>query len=210
MDYEQDDAELSALEYARMTGLSIAYDSVQPHIDIQTLLLDKAGNQEPWILLNTVTVNDIDKLTKERLAISKDAALLLRAMHELQLAPSISQEVRIRDMKQELPLLSTDEELDMLEFGHRVVPDFRNLMIPTEMINVDDDEGFEWPMKYHAYPSECDRQISAVKLAISRDGLLVLQEAVSDPYVPEDCTAIEVDDLKYQPVCGSYPAKGDH
>jgi hypothetical protein len=91
-------------------------------------------------------------------------------------------------LKQELPVLQTDAELDLLHFGTRVEPDFRDLRtrLPSEDLDDENDQGFGWPAKYSTYPAQCDAKVKSEKLAMTRDALAFLQDAVKDDYSAQD------------------------
>ncbi|KAH7395083.1 hypothetical protein DE146DRAFT_615958 [Phaeosphaeria sp. MPI-PUGE-AT-0046c] len=200
---DHEDEDWTALDYARHHELTIKYDS--GHVSYGDLPVP-ADNQDDWSPGDLSDVNIADKvstLTRERLIVSKDAAMLLRAMHELQHAPSSAEGAEDRykwmlSLKQELPLLKTDHELDLISFGKPALPVLGDLKIPSEILNEDNDEGFDWPAKYLAYPEQCDKQIKAEKLAVSRDVLLHLQEALADRFSAEDSKELVEQSLQYK------------
>jgi hypothetical protein len=205
MELELNDEKLSALDYARFHRLCRPYDSetLQTH-DILAESNDTfdfdLNNPSDEFITTTASV-----LIKERLVASKDAVLLLKSVHDLQQATL--DEVQITDrrqwmlsLKQELPILRTDNELDLLNFGSVVMPSFSNLKIPFELVDQESDEGFEWPVKYLKYPAQCVGQLKVEKLVVSREVLIRLQDAVSDPYSLIDHEKITEDFLNYKPV----------
>lgn len=133
------------------------------------------------------------ELTKQKLTVTKDVVSLLKDVLALRNSPNddplaTGGRQRIPDMKQELPVLQTDAELDMLNFGTRFEPDFRELRtrLPSEDVDEETDEGFGWPTKYFAYPAQCDAKIRSEKLSVTREVLTFLQNAVKDEYTAED------------------------
>lgn len=204
MELEVEEDELSPLEYARHHGLCKAYESEKLDLANVHSLADDTFDQDLWGLSDESVTNALRGLTKERLAVNKDAVLLLKAIHELRDGP---QNLLTADgrkgklgLKLELPLLRTDDELDLLSFGNATVPDLRNLNIPSEILRDEKDEGFEWPAKYFAYPTQCDELVKGEKLAVSREVLVHLQDALRDPYNPEDYEMIMVQSYGYKPV----------
>ncbi|KAH6215596.1 hypothetical protein HBI42_134640 [Parastagonospora nodorum] len=148
--------------------------------------------------------NTVTTLIRERLAVNRGGILLLKAVHELQQKPpdeglKPDRYQQIQSFKQELPVLRTDHELDLLHFGSSAVPDFKDLRIPFESIDQEDGEGFEWPTKYIAYPIQWERKIKAEKLAVSKDVLLHLQDAITDTYTDDDYENIKEESLRYKP-----------
>tara|TARA_R110002003_G_scaffold96_4_gene7385 strand:- start:18080 stop:18832 length:753 start_codon:yes stop_codon:yes gene_type:complete len=210
MDLDQDDDELSALQFARHYGLCTPYDKDPPTIgNLSAPYIDNFDQDLGDPSMASLT-NKISTLIKERLTVSKEAALLLKSILDLLEAPSIESQLTERrkwtqSLRQELPLLRTDNDLDLLNFGNVVMPDFKYLKIPYEVVNEANDEGFKWPARYPAYPVQCDAQIKAEKLAVSKDVLFYLQDAIRDPYGSEDfedCEKLNADSMNYKLVSG--------
>lgn len=200
--------EPTVLEYARFHGLcsdftqelSECYSSVS--ISDETFDLDLHDPNDTPALTNPT-----DELTKERLAVSKEAAMLLKSVHSLAAAPHdilliANERRRIIVFKQEIPILRTDNELDLLGFGSVVEPNFTDLKIPLEPINDENDEGLEWPSRYSSFPTQCTERAKSEKLGVSRETLLYLQDAIRDTHSPEDSEIIKQDALLYRKVSG--------
>lgn len=192
----EDEEEPSVLEYAREQGICIDYTSELPRLIVNFLSLKSAIDHDPRDLFDNDLTNAVAAatkiVTKQRLTVTKDVALLLKSILTPWEPPKddtlISDErQRILNMKQELPVLQTDAELDQLDFGTRVEPNLRDLRtrLPSEDLDNENDEGFEWPAKYFAYPARCDAMIKDEKFAVTKDVLTVLQRAVRDEFMPE-------------------------
>ncbi|KAG9194587.1 hypothetical protein G6011_04622 [Alternaria panax] len=190
--------EPSTLELARTQGACVDYET---ELLINGKLQVPANDDYDQHLhdpSDAAIATSVSTLIKERLTVNKEATILLKAVHslrEVHATESLATDSRawIRDLKQELPVLQSDYELDMLNFGNLAVPDFKDLQIPPETTVEQNDEGFEWPAKYFAYPAQCDAQVKAEKLAVKRDILVCLQEAIRDTYVPGDGEKIEAE-----------------
>jgi hypothetical protein len=203
---EPDSPEENVLEYARQQGICIDYTTEQLRVGDLNAPSDDDFYRDLWDPSDASVTNAISGLTKERLVVNRDAALFLRDAHSLQETPATDPLATDRrkwmvSLKQELPVLKSDYELDLLNFGNAAMPDFENLQIPSEIINEQNDEGFEWPTKYFAYPAQYDAQVKAEKLAVSRDVLVHLQNAIRDTYIPGDAERIISEDMRYKPVC---------
>jgi len=149
----------------------------------------------------------VASITKERLTVNRDAVLLLKTIYTYQEEPSSSRfQTDDRNctlnLKHELPVLQSDHDVDLLNFGSVVPPDLRNLKIPSELVNEQNDESFEWPAIYLTYLVQCDAQVKTEKLAVSRITLLHLQEAIRDAYVPEGSEVLEAEDKIFNRVIG--------
>ncbi|KAI4623013.1 uncharacterized protein J4E87_006106 [Alternaria ethzedia] len=200
LDLGLDTSEPSVLEWARAQGVCVNYETELLHIrHLQSPSddeFDRHLHEPSDATIDTV----VSGLVKEKLTVNKNTALLLKAAHALQdelasdLTVTNSRTWR-RDLRQELPVLRSDHELDLLNFGGTVVPDFKNLQIPSEITVEENDEGFGWPTRYLDYPAQCDAQVKVEKLAISREVLVYLQDTIRDAYVPEDGQRLEAESL---------------
>jgi hypothetical protein len=203
MELDQDDDELSALQFARHYGLCTPYDKEPPTIsNLPAPYIDDFDQDLRDPSIASIT-NKVSTLIKERLTVSKEAALFLKAVLDELGAPSIESQPTERrkwmlSLRQELPLLRTENDLDLLHFGNVVMPDFKHLKIPYEVVDEANDEGFKWPARYQAYPVQCDAQIKAEKLAVSKDVLFYLQDAIRDSYGPEDFEKLVADSMNYK------------
>ena len=126
--------------------------------------------------------NIADALTKEPLTVSKQAAILLKSTHPSVYIPSelppIPDDHRCtRRLKQEIPILRTDNELDMLGFGSAMQIDTNNPRIPLEFIDDESDSGLDWPPNSHALPEQWNARVRQEKLGVPRDILLYIQDA---------------------------------
>ncbi|KAF1839428.1 hypothetical protein BDW02DRAFT_539597 [Decorospora gaudefroyi] len=193
--------EPSVVEYARAQGICVNYTVEQLLVgDIDAIASD-AFDRDLLDPSDAAITNATSELTKERLAVNRDTALFLKAVHSLQEVPEADKTTKNRrewmlSLKQELPLLKTDHELDLLNFGNPAMSDLKNLHIPSETVVEENDEGLEWPAKYLAYPAQLDAQIKAEKLAVSREVLVQLQNAIRDAYTPQDSEIIKAETLR--------------
>jgi hypothetical protein len=205
MAQDLDEDEWSVLEYARYHRLCKQYDSEMEHY---CNLPAPVHDNYDWYLEDSSdgsVANNVNALMKEPLAVSKEVAMLLRTTFHLREAPSdqpLAQDRHqwMRNLRQELPILQTDSELDLFRFGNAAIPDFGALNIPFEITHTERDEGLDWPTKYLTYPAECEQQTRSEKLAISREVLLFLRDTVTDLYTAEDSVKISEESLRYRKV----------
>ncbi|KAF2188133.1 hypothetical protein K469DRAFT_566946 [Zopfia rhizophila CBS 207.26] len=200
MDLE--DEETSVLEYARFHELCRDYTLDSPPLNSLTVPFTDDIESDLEDLTGHLCPNSPTELMKERLTMTKDAALLLRSIHSMQEpfdqgAQLTTDRLRTRRLKQEVPLLRSDNELDLQLFGSISIPDFKGLKIPFETASTEKDEGFEWPSKYHQYPKRYEAQTKAEKLAVAKEVLQFLQHAVKDSYTQEDSESVKTDSLQY-------------
>jgi hypothetical protein len=190
----------SILEWARAQRACVDYETELPYTG--NFLVPSNDDFDRYLHdpSDATILSAVSALIKERLAVDKDAALLLRVAYSpeevLTIDPSATDSrMWIRDLKQELPVLQSDHQLDLLSFGNLAVPDFKTLRIPSEVTVEQNDEGFGWPTKYLSYPAQCDAQFKTEKLAVTREVLVHLQEAIRDAYIPEDGEKIEAEGM---------------
>jgi hypothetical protein len=197
--------ELSVLEYAREQGICVDYTTELPrYIEICLSLKDTVdlGLQDPFEHDLANAARATCELTNERLSLNKEAALILRSILTLRDRPDddlLTADARqTRDLKQELPILQTDAELDMLQFGRKIEPDLRvvKARLPSEDLDEENDEGFGWPTKYATYPAQCDARIRSERLGITKDALTFLQNAVTDHFSAQDEEELMAEEMK--------------
>ena len=175
------DIDPSIIEYARFHGL--VQDHRQPD-PMQALASLRPQFFEETIDLSRLDLEDI-KIPEERLAVDTEVASLLSSVLSLaKEVPSYSDEDvgiyvhRAKKLKQELPLLSSDHELDLLNFVPRIVPNLEDEFLPLENLDEEADEGLTWPSKYYELPEIYDRKSRSEKFEISSDAMLALQESL--------------------------------
>lgn len=201
--------ELSVLEYAREQDICVDYTTELPRLLDICLSVKDTLDQDPCDFFedectNTMTAAQTtaaQELTKERLALNKEAAFLLRTVVTLREPPRddpLTADARqTRDLKLDLPVLQTDAELDLLHFGTRIEPNFKSLRtrLPSEDLDEENDEGFGWPTRYSAFPAQCDAKVKSEKLVMTRDALAFLQNAVKDDFSPQDEEVLMVEEM---------------
>jgi hypothetical protein len=196
-----EDEEPSVLEYAREQGICSDYTKeLAQHSDFNIgLLLGSAFDQD----LRDPFDDDFANAPAAATELTKHVALLLKSILSLRDVPvedplTVDGRQRVLDLKQELPVLQTDAELDMLSFGMKLEPDVKDLRtrLPSEDLDEENDEGIGWPTKYFAYPAQCDAKIKSERLTVKRDVLSFLQSAMRDGYTLEDGEKIVAEELK--------------
>lgn len=197
--------EPSIIDYARFHGL------IQNHLlppPLQGLNspenLDSFLDDPPGLFHIDLTQV---KVPEERLALDAGAASLLSSIAEsVKHSPSHSDQDlgidrhRVARMKHELPLLRSDHEIDLSQFTSPIVPDLENEFLPLETLDVEEDEGIEWPPSYYALPDEYERKSKSEKIAVSEDDLLYLQQTLKLHLEDVEYGAFEVDDSTYKRV----------
>ena len=198
-------AEPPIIDYARFYGL--AQDHLEPP-PLQGLTLpENLGSflQDPPELFHIDLTNV--KVPEERLALDAGAASFLLSIAEsAKHLPSHSDQDlgidrhRVRRMKLELPLIRSDHEFDVLRFVSPIIPDLDNEFLPLETLDVEEDEGFEWPSRYYALPDEYAKKSRSENLEVSKDDCSYLQQTLNLHLEGIEHGAFEVDDLAYKRV----------
>lgn len=208
LDLELDviDREPTVLEYARFHGLCSDYtkelslsEGIAPISD-ETFDLDFQDYEHDPKFTDLAV-----QLTKERLTVSKEAAMLLKSVTSLQEDPPafyIPEGMkRIRGLKQELPILQTDNELDMLKFGSGVEePSLAEMNIPLEPLDEEDGEDMEWLVKYTPFPEQCNERLQNEKFEVSKDTLVYLQSLIKTIHLSEDPYSVDEEIVKHRKV----------
>lgn len=174
--------EIDMLEYARFHGLARNYLVMNPLVNLGQVD-DCLGPDED--LAGIPPINEFSGHPRvEKLAFSKDALLLLEsATKTAQGVETISHDFvfdthRIRSMKQEVPEIRTDHELDMMDFGRPFMPDLQNNYMPMILIDEEADEGLTWPFRYKTLPTEFTKKSESESLAVSSDALVFLRDTL--------------------------------
>ncbi|KAF2649237.1 hypothetical protein K491DRAFT_735318 [Lophiostoma macrostomum CBS 122681] len=201
--FETPDPVVEVLEYARLHGLCRDYLTDQLSFHDIVAPSDQELEADLDDLMHISITDPDSKLTKERLAVNKDAALLLKAIHSLQqqhdvVGSTIPPRTRSSLLKQEVPLLRSDHELDVHAFGDTKIPSLNTVKIPLETIDNENDEGLEWPSSYQKFTSLCDRELKHEKISIPKDVLVYLQDAVRNTWSRQDSEDVIAAGLGYQ------------
>ena len=200
----------SILDYARFYGL--ISDHLEPHPLRRIAARDTSHSLElddddGLLPLNFPACG----LSQERLTVDAGAAVMLSSIAALaKVPPGRDNEVinthRIKDLKLELPLLRSDHEVDMLNFGHQVLPDLEHEFLPLEAVNEEADEGLTWPSTCYQLPEKFANKSTSEKLCVSSNALAYLQETLN--FHLDDHDGFEYDDQAYRKVHTKY--KGWH
>ena len=198
--------EPTIIEYARFHGL-VRDHRASPPLERLALSEDLGSSlDDPPELFHI----DLAKaqLPQERWVVDAGAASLLSSIvvESAQDPPLYSDEElgidrhRVRRMKKELPLLRSDHELDVLRFRSPIVPDLEKEFLPLETVDVEEDEGLEWPSSYYALPDEFTKKFSSEKIEASQDGCLYLQQTLKYDFEGLEHGTFEYNDSPYKKV----------
>lgn len=200
-----EEVEPSILEYARFYGIALDHLKGNPLHELP------APENILALLEDPPNVFQIDgtsgALQLERLAVGTETAVLLSSIQELgQQRRRFDEDVdldvhRFQKIKQELPILLTDHELDLQSFAPRVVPDLENEHLPLETLDEEADEGLEWPSMYYELPHKFFSEAKAERLDTSKEGLLYLQEVLRSLPNNGGNVLLEHDEQLYERVC---------
>lgn len=183
-------AEPSILEYARFHGVAsstlpssdlLAYISPDTLESLESTLQDPSTGDFETKLSTAAT--HVKSKEKERLEIERDGAVFLSSIikpttQQPLLHPASTSRHRVKNMKIDPPILQSDHELDMRAFSHgvSVIPlDPSKLDLPLEQLEVENDEGIEWPRYYMDFPAQVWEMVRAEKLDCTREVLLFIQ-----------------------------------
>lgn len=196
---EEQDEDISALEYARLNGLA------------RNHLIDSS----PTAILNALREIGNDGLTDdsnleqlkfppnynmhERLTVSKDGARLLAwAMHpELDkmadyIVPSMLGTSYLKHIRLELPLLSSDHEADVKKFANRETfePHLKEVRLPLEVLDIEKNEGLTFSSILWNLGAKTLEELKKEKISVTRESVEYIQGTTRS-----DWTDIEENEL---------------
>ncbi|KAL9625164.1 MAG: hypothetical protein Q9160_000565 [Pyrenula sp. 1 TL-2023] len=197
--------EPTLLDYARFHGLAIPLTNFDPLSEFlaahppQISLDDPPGCQPTSTLLNPALVQS---LTREKIVVNRNVAeLIARCIKPPKHPPwSLFDDYRrIRDLKVELPLLSTDPELDVEQFLSQAKSPVPNLGgLQPIVVDEENDEGLSWPRKYFDAGDHLNKIVKKEKLDTTREALAGLRRLLERPVDPEIERHVIKDDLHYR------------
>lgn len=178
----EEPVEPSVLEYARFYGLTRDYLASNP---LESDCFPEipgdisVGFEDSKELLQLKP--PLPYVVQEKLLADKNAALLLGSLRrpppkEAEHTSYLPDRKRWKRLKTELPILRTENELDMRDFTAPVVPDLAKLNIPFERVDEEKGEGLTWPSVLRQFPKQFHEDARREKLAVPKEALLYLQD----------------------------------
>lgn len=194
----------SLLEYARFHGLAVDHAAVDLFKPLSQSCFHFLTTVEDSPNLPSLTLQKPVDVT-EKIQASKETAQLLSSVLREPSKPSLDALLpnvhRVRDLKQELPLLKTDHNYHVSSFKKRAtVPSLFKYQIPHVEIDEENDGGLTWPVAYHRCNEQLVRKLDSEKLDSTREVLLFIQNSLRDYSTKSSRNAILDDALKYQKV----------
>jgi hypothetical protein len=181
-----DGEDVSPLEYARACGFcrNFFLDDPIKICESNPLPLVTEHDFEDHSGAISATDLSVDDLIRERLGITMDAVVVLQkvmlADDDYQPLDKLPNAPPKRNMRMELPLVLTDHETDMRNFGRSLEPDYRRLKLPMEHADIENDEALEWSQKHIQLPNMRTKDIENEKLEFPRDFIRYLQDLILD------------------------------
>lgn len=180
-DMDQTSVEPSVQEYARSHALTVDYRSE----DLLRGLPVCEETAENGCKSPSIPEPDgpMSSALQEPLDICLQAIQMLQDVTKQQVNPGIEINEVIPHsraaLRFELPLLSTDNELDLLCFGTCTDPKLSSESIQHIAVKEDHDEGLSWPSYYHSMSDTTLTHIRNDKLEIGTEAVKLLFEAVN-------------------------------
>ena len=183
---EDEEKELSVLDYARLNGIASDHLELPPLSSLLTLSLGIDSNLTDDSYLHQFVFPD--RSLDERLNIGKDAAQLLVWVNTPNTPESIDAimlpMLDSKDFKNvhfELPLLKSDHALDCRSFANR--EDFEiklaDVKLPLEMVDDEKNEGLSFPSSLYSKGDEILDELKQERLAVSRETMEFLSVAIN-------------------------------
>lgn len=206
---DDEEVELSALEYARANALSRDYLKEELGLtDLSQLRSNVDGILTDASKLPQFDLGSPPKL-EERLIVSKDAAFLLQSVirEESQddidnITSSLFNSTRHPARKLELPLLRSDHDTDCRLFASREGIDIKleDVRLPLEMVDDEKNEGFVYPQKFWDIGPELLQKLKSEKLGASKQTLMYLTACMRPIWTEDDATELWDSEVKYKRV----------
>jgi hypothetical protein len=187
-------AEESIVEYARFHGLS--KDPPRgplplSHIESLMHTFEKTALDDSH--LKQIKYQPIPQLG-ERLTIDKGAEILLAGASGVLLDQSTIEKItaaasirpRRQNLKLEIPLLKTDPDADLRAFKKRQNASLKDEKFIYEPLDIENDEGLQWPSRFANLPEETMKACSMEKITVTRDTMVYLQAALKDSWSRDD------------------------
>ncbi|KAH7411171.1 hypothetical protein BKA64DRAFT_375362 [Cadophora sp. MPI-SDFR-AT-0126] len=194
---QEEDDQISPLEYARQNGLSQDYlASNLGFPELKQIQEDLAGYVDIETNLPSFDFGGEVKV-EERLSCSKDAATLLawvareHSSNEIDaLMAPFFKETNSRNKKLELPLLLSDADCDCRKFASRegFEMKLRDVKLPLEAVG--EREGFHWTKQYENLGTTILQNLKAEKLGVTREAMAFLQACANVTWTEEDETQL--------------------
>jgi hypothetical protein len=177
--------ELMPLEYARLNGLCEDFSKTHPLQLFASQATTKVFIRE---LQDPEGVFSLDPsvhcLLPERLEIPANVQSFLQSClyppSDLFLETIPARRSHSTYLKLEPPLLSTDNELDILHFSRVAQPDFSGFTFPREELHTENDESLQWPSAYLELPQKYQKKLESEKLEMDSSATKYLVSIVRD------------------------------
>lgn len=206
----EEEEELSALEYARLNGLTRNHLSEPLPFslldDVRESLRDVRGSID-----HNLTLGDglADLNTGERLTISKDGARIISWV----LYPDVEEAIdgfvcsmldgrQVKKMRLELPLLKSDHETDCKKFALK--EDFeiqlKDVRLPMEMVDEEKSEGLQFPSRIWNLGTEKIEELKKERISVTKETMQYICDGLRAEWTESDEKAVWKSEGKYRKV----------
>lgn len=180
----EEEHEPSILEYARF------YDLARDHTTTPLLQVDCLQWEPEDVSAALVDSEDLlsafgslSSSTHERLSGGREAAGLLSWARQLSVDKDVDlaflpRHRRSKFLKLELPVLKTDNALDMEHYAAPFVPCLEGHGLSVMMVDEEADQGLAWPSAAYQFAKQLDIHSRGEKIGVAKEVLLYLQEVL--------------------------------
>jgi hypothetical protein len=204
----EEEEDISALEYARLSGLSRNHLTEPfppfPIPDFRDFDDSLTGDSHLRQLDLRASYS-----TDERLTISKDGARLIAWVSNPEPDELIDDIVRsmlggreFKMMRLELPLLLSDHEIDCREFAKRegFEIELENVRLPLEILDEEKNEGLGFSPRLWNLGAEKIEELKREKISVTRETLQYIQDAIRLDWAEGNEKEIRSSILRYKRV----------
>jgi hypothetical protein len=189
-----DDGELSALQYARFYGLAVNHlAEPYPIEDIQLLQPSTEKLVAEDVHLPQIELPP-DFSINEHLTPGKDTAQQLASVVRETMSVSGFNSItallldvrKTKGLREEEPLLRGNPEEDCRNFAKKNEIDLKYIKLPMDSLDDEKDEGLGWSSKLWALPAEAMKKVKAEKSSVTKGDLVYLAGAIKCGWTKED------------------------
>jgi hypothetical protein len=194
--------DLGPLEFARLHGLCEDFTATKP-LELCASSLKRDSNVQKFEDPQGVFHLDpsIHFYHPEKLEVPKAAQAFIQSVLGHSQPPFLesmrTQRPYSKHLRLELPLLSTDNELDVLCFGQRPVPNFQNVTFPREEVDTENDEGLQWPSTLFDLPQKYQQKIEEDKYEVDSSATKYLLSVIRNTPVEDEMDALFRSEITY-------------
>jgi len=189
-----DGPELTAVQYARLHGLSVNYlaeplptshiETFREHIPEGLTEDTHLPNIDLPVHVNLQETLTLDKRATEFLHSANSGLTTLEELEDI-IFPLLDT-CQTKKLRLETPLLRTDHESDFRSFARWESSHFKDGCLPWEPLDDEMDVGLGWPRSLKGLPVKLLKELRSEKIEMQKDTLFYLQATIKSNWTSEN------------------------